>query len=134
LALARPAITVSLLIGGGMMADEVLHQAATQAVTHTVTQLGTDVAIGGGVAAAGETIVGAVSQPTLQQGVSLLLGRIDREFAKRRRDWLVGLVERDLLGELLAEMHQGAELVDGPAMRTLRNALARLGPVARTEH
>ncbi len=124
LAVARPALTVTLFVGGGALANEMLHQATTQVVTHTATQIATDAAFASGITAAGETVVGAAGK-TLQQGLAQLMRQLDRGFTQQRAAWLVGFIQRELLGDLLAELDRGTTLVHGATIETIHAILRR---------
>jgi hypothetical protein len=108
-AIARPAITVTLAIGGGVLADHIVVQAAG----HTAVELAKEAAITGGFTAGGEALVGSTTEG-LRQTSARLFRRLQSQYAQRRAAWLAQWLENELLGGLLGELHQGAEV---PASR-----------------
>jgi hypothetical protein len=102
-AIARPAITITLAVGGGVLADHIVVQAAG----HTAVELAKEAAITGGITAGGEAIVGSTTEG-LRQTSARLFRRLQSQYAQRRAAWLAQWLENELLGGLLGELRQGA--------------------------
>jgi hypothetical protein len=102
-AIARPAITITLAIGGGVLADHIVVQAAG----HTAVELAKEAAITGGFTAGGEALVGSTTEG-LRQTSARLFRRLQSQYAQRRAAWLAQWLENELLGGLLGELRQGA--------------------------
>jgi hypothetical protein len=51
---------------------------------------------------------------------------LQTRYAQLRAEWLAGWLERELLGELLAELRRGAEAPQSAAVREVEAALAAL--------
>jgi hypothetical protein len=117
-AVARPAITVTLFISGGVVAGDLLGQAAMHAAGH----IAADAAIATGIA---EAVVPAAGEG-LRQAAARLFRRLQACFAQRRAQWLAGLLEEQLLGDLLAELRQGAAVVERSAYREVEAGMAEL--------
>jgi hypothetical protein len=109
LALARPAITVTLVASGWILAGGLVHDAAAHAVTHTAGQLATDALITGGVTGGGEILVSGAGEG-VKQAAARLFHRLQTRYAQQRADWLWSWLRRELLAGLLTELEQGAEL------------------------
>ncbi len=134
LAIARPAITISLVVSGWVVAGDLVGQAAVQAAGHTVGNLATEAAITGGIAGGGEALVSSTSEG-VRQAAGRLFNRLQSRYAQQRAAWLAAWLENELLGELLSNLHQGAEVPQsGPFRRAeetvqqLRESLAGSGP------
>jgi hypothetical protein len=102
-AIARPAITITLAVGGGVLADHIVVQAAG----HTAVELAKEAAITGGFTAGGEALVGSTTEG-LRQTSARLFHRLQSQYAQRRAAWLAQWLENELLGGLLGELRQGA--------------------------
>jgi hypothetical protein len=102
-AIARPAITITLAVGGGVLADHIVVQAAG----HTAVELAKEAAITGGFTAGGEALVGSTTEG-LRQTSARLFRRLQSQYAQRRAAWLAQWLENELLGGLLGELRQGA--------------------------
>ncbi len=124
-ALARPVITVSLVVTGGAFAGDVVHTAATQVVGHTATQIATEAAITGGVTAGGEALVSATGD-SIKQAAARLFRRLQNRYASQRAAWLAAWLERELLGGMLAELREGAAVAESAPFREVEAALSIL--------
>jgi hypothetical protein len=125
-AVARPAITVTLAITGGVFAGEVVQQAAV----HTATQLATEATIAGGVTASGEAAVSATSESIKQAGAQLFR-RLQYRYAEQRIGWLGAWLERALLVNLLTELRRGASVPTSAPFKEAETALAALSVTPR---
>ena len=114
MAVARPAITISLFVSGWVFAGDLVGQAAVHAVGHTAGQIATEAAIAGGITGGGEAIVSTTSEG-VRQAAARLFRRLQSRYAQQRAQWLAGFLERDLLGNLLADLRQGAEVPESAA-------------------
>jgi hypothetical protein len=126
-AVARPAISVLLVVSGWHVAGDLAGQAAAHAATHTVGQLVQEAAIAGGIAGGGEAIVSSTSEG-VRQAAGRLFIRLQARYAQQRANWLAGWLEHELLGDVLAELRRGAEVPQHPAFRdaqALAESLAR---------
>jgi len=125
MALARPAITVTLAITGGAVAGGLVGPAAAHVAGHTASHLAAEAAIAGGVTVAGEMVGGAASEG-LSQTAAQLFGRLQTHFGQMRAKWLADWLDRELLGGFLAELARGAGLAHGPQLCDVEQALAAL--------
>jgi len=129
-ALARPAITISLAVSGWVLAGDLVHQAAVQAAGHTAGQLATEAAIAGGITGGGEALVSTTSEG-VRQAAARLFWRLQSRYAQQRAAWLAGWLEEELLGNLLAELRSGAGVAQSPALAEAEEAVRRLDQVSR---
>jgi len=127
-ALARPAITVLLVLSGWHLAGDLAGQAAAHAAGQTLGQLAQEAAITGGITGGGEAIVSSTGEG-VRQAAGRLFNRLQDRYARERAAWLAGWLERELLGDLLAELRRGAEISDGPEFRAVHETLAQLRAV-----
>lgn len=141
LALARPAITVTLaasgwLVAGGVVghvATETMQQtashlateAAQQAAGHTAGHLATELLITGGVTGGGEVMVGG-AVGGIRGTAARLLFHLQERYTQQRAQWLEQWLHRELLGSLIDELRTGAAVPDSPAFRAVETALAAL--------
>ncbi|MBS0210548.1 MAG: 50S ribosome-binding GTPase [Planctomycetes bacterium] len=125
---ARPAITISLAVGGGFLAADVVHQAAVQAAGHTATQWAADAAITSGVTVGGEALV-SLSGQGMKQAWGRLFLRLQTRFAEQRARWLAQWLEAHWLRDLFEELRAGAELVELPAFHETNTLLDELSEV-----
>jgi hypothetical protein len=126
-AVARPAISVLLVVSGWHVAGDLAGQAAAHAATHTVGQLAQEAAIAGGIAGGGEALVSSTSEG-VRQAAGRLFIRLQSRYAQQRANWLAGWLEEELLGDVLAVLRLGAEVPQHPAFReaeTLVDAMGR---------
>lgn len=124
-ALARPAITVSLAVSGWLLAGGLVHDAAMHVAGHTVGQLATEAAISGGITTGGEALV-ATTGEGLKQAAAQLFRQLQANYAQRRATWLAAWLDRELLGDLLADLRRGAEATHSEAFRLVEAALGAL--------
>jgi hypothetical protein len=126
MAFARPAITVSLALTGIMLPGDVLGQAFVHAAGQTAGELATTAVVQG----SGEAIVGATGV-----GVMHVAGRLFRRLqgahADQRAEKLKRIVERVLLGGLLAELERGAKVGTGADLRAASAAATELKTIAK---
>jgi len=128
-AVARPAISVLLVVSGWHVAGDLAGQAAAHAATQTVGQLAQEAAIAGGIAGGGEALVSSTSEG-VRQAAGRLFIRLQTRYAQQRAQWLAGWLEQELLGNLLDDLRRGAEVPHSAAFReteTLLDTLRR-GP------
>ncbi|MBL9123662.1 MAG: hypothetical protein JNG90_08520, partial [Planctomycetaceae bacterium] len=128
-AIARPAITVSLAVSGWVLAGGLVHEAAVQAATHTATELATEAAVAGGITGGGEILLGTTGEG-LRRAAARLFGRLQTRYAEQRAAWLAHWLERELLGQTLAELREGAELPGRSEFQAVQQALVLLGAPA----
>jgi len=125
-AVARPAISVLLVVSGWHVAGDLAGQAAAHAATHTVGQLAQEAAIAGGIAGGGEALVSSTSEG-VRQAAGRLFIRLQSRYAQQRANWLAGWLEQELLGDVLAELRRGAEVPQHPAFREAATLVDTLG-------
>jgi len=124
-AIARPAITVVLLVTGTFVGSEVVGQTALHLAGHTAGNLAAEAAIAGGITVGGEAVVTATGEG-VRQAAARLFRRLQTSYAESRAAWLAGWLDRELLGGLLADLRRGAEAQRSPAFREVTAALAVL--------
>ena len=124
-ALARPAITIGLFFTGLHFAGDLAGQAAVQAAGHTASQIATEAAITGGITGGGEVLVSTTSEGVSQAAGRLFL-RLQSRYAQQRAQWLAAWLETELLGGLLAELRQGAEVPQSAAFKEVETVLEGL--------
>lgn len=130
LAFARPAITVTLVASGMVVAGGVVHEAALTAATHTVTELATEAAVTGGITGGGELAVASAGEG-VQRAAARLFRRLQVRYAQQRAQWLAGWLEHELLGDLIDELRRGAAVPQGAAYRRVEAALDALRSLPR---
>jgi hypothetical protein len=121
-AIARPAMSILLLVSGWHVAGNLVGHAAAQAAGQTVTQLAGEAAITGGVASGGEAILSSAGEG-IGQAAARLFGRLQSCYAQQRAAWLAGWLEKELLGDLLTDLHRGAEVPQSDTFREVETAL-----------
>lgn len=131
LAIARPAITVSLAMGGWILAGGIVHEAALHAATHSATELATEAAVTGGIAGGGEALVDATASRA-RRAAARLFGRLQARYAQGRAAWLADWLERELLSDLLSDLKRGAEVARSAAFQETQRALDELRLLAST--
>ena len=119
-AVARPAVTVSLAVSGWVLAGDLVGQAAVQAASHTAGQLATEAAIAGGITGGGEAIVSTTSEG-VRKAAGRLFFQLQSGYTRQRANWLAAWLERELMGTLLQDLRNGAEVPQG---RTFQEVLA----------
>lgn len=112
-ALARPTLTVTLFFTGLHFAGDLAGQAAAQAAGATAGNMAAEAAIAGG----GEAIIGTTSEG-VRQAAGRLFGRLQSRYARQRAEWL----EKELLGGLLADLRDGAEVPEDTAFKEVEAA------------
>ena len=127
-AVARPAITISLVVSGWVVAGDLVSQAAVHAAGHTAGNLATEAAITGGIAGGGEALVSSTSEG-VRQAAGRLFRRLQARYAQQRAAWLAAWLEQELLGDLLSTLHQGADIPQAPAFRQVEQTLLALAAV-----
>lgn len=125
MAFARPAITLTLALGGWFLAGDVVGHAAAQVAGHTAGHLATEAAIAGGVTGGGEAVVSATGEG-LKHAAARLFQRLQTHYAQMRAEWLAGWLERELLGASIGELRRGAALTDSVAYREAKDSLLAL--------
>ena len=125
LAVARPAITVSLAVSGWLVAGGIVHDAAVQVVGHTASQLATEAVITGGITGGGEVLVSTTGEG-VKQAAARLFGRLQTRYAELRAGWLAGWLEQELLGEVRSDLARGAELTGDLHFREAEGVLEAL--------
>ncbi len=116
-ALARPTITVALVVSSWGLADVLVDQAGNLAVELAVT---------GGLTGGGEAVVSGTSEG-VGKAAARLFSRLQAQYAKRRAGWLADWLTGELLGGLLGELRGGAEIVQAPAFLDVAACSDRLG-------
>lgn len=124
-AIARPAISVLLFVSGWHVAGDLAGQAAAQAATHTVGQLAQEAAIAGGIAGGGEALVSSTTEG-VRHAAGRLFVRLQSRYAQQRAAWLAAWLERELLGGVLDELRQGAEVPKHEAFQEVAALLESL--------
>ena len=122
MAVARPAITVTLCVSGGVLAGDLVGQAAMHAAGHVAGHVAADAAIATGITEAVVTTTGEGAR----QAAARLFRRLQTRFAQKRAQWLADFVEKQLLGDLLAELRQGAAVPESIEFREVEAAMADL--------
>lgn len=103
-AIARPALTLLLALGGGFGAEHVLMTAASQSVTHVAV----DATAAAGTTVAGEAVVKTATGIVGQAKAWLL--QLHEKFKEQREAWLIAKLQELLLGDLLTELQTGASI------------------------
>lgn len=129
-AVGRPAITVALVLSGVAWtgADHALVHAAGGAIAELVKDTLITTTVTGG----GEAVV-AVAGESAKQAAARLFARLQSGYARLRADWLAALLEQELLGDLLTELRQGAEITQSPEFRAAEAATGNLARHAVSE-
>ncbi len=122
LAVARPAITVTLCVSGGVLAGGLVGQAAMHAAGHVAGHVAADAAIATGIT---EVVVSTTGEGA-RQAAARLFRRLQTRFAEKRAQWLATFVEEQLLGDLLAELQQGAAVPESIEFRNVEAEMAGL--------
>ncbi len=102
-ALARPAISVALIWTGLDVAGNV------------AAHMFVDGAITAGVAGAGEAAVVGAGEG-VRAAAARAFRHLEQRYAENRRDWLAGLLRKELLGETLDHLQRGAAVSALPAV------------------
>ncbi len=127
-AVLRPVITFTFSLG--LPIEHVLHQAATQVVTDTVTQTAlSQVALHTGATVA----IDAAATVSASGGIKVLVGLfqdLQRGFCEQRRRWFERLIDEHLLGQLRADLERGAAIASEHDFKQVSDALGQLRALA----
>lgn len=115
-ALARPTISVALVVSSWGLADVLVDQAGN---------LAWELAVTGGLAGGGEAIVSGTSEG-VGKAAARLFSRLQAQYAKKRAGWLADWLTAELLGGLLDELRRGAEIVQEPTFAEVAACAERL--------
>jgi hypothetical protein len=126
LALARPVITVTLCISGGVLVGDLVGQAAVHAAGHVAGQVAADAAIATGITEAVVTTTGEGAR----QAAARLFVNLQSRFAQKRAQWLAEFLEKQLLGDLLDELRQGSAV---PESIDFQNVVVAMEKLSRQE-
>ena len=116
----RPALTLLLLAGGGLGAEHLLTEAATQTLTHVAVDT-----TGAAATTVGGELVVETAGGVLGQAKAWLL-QLHQKFKTEREAWLVAQLREHLLGELLDELRAGACVPDATAFSEVEAIIAEL--------
>ena len=119
-AVFRPALTLLLAMGGGIGAEHLLSEVATQTLTHVAI----DTTGAAATTVAGEAVVETASG-VLGQAKAWLL-QLHTKFKAEREAWLLAQLREHLLGELLDELQSGASVPESPAFGEVEVVIAEL--------
>ena len=119
-AVARPVLTLLLAFGGGFGAEHLLMDAASQSLTHVAI----DATAAAGTTVAGEAVVESATG-VLGQAKAWLL-QLHEKFKAQREAWLISKLHQELLGELLAELGQGASIPESPTFQEVTNLIQQI--------
>ncbi|HBO45075.1 MAG TPA: hypothetical protein DD670_14320, partial [Planctomycetaceae bacterium] len=122
LAIARPAITISLAVSGWIVAGELVSQTAIELAGQTAGGLATEAAIAGGITGGGEAIVTTTSEG-VRHAAGRLFARLQSRYAQNRAAWLAGWLDTELLGGLLGKLRAGAEVPRSNEFRAVEESL-----------
>ena len=89
-----------------------------------------EAAVTGGLTGGDEVVVEGTSQG-LKRTAARFFHTFNEHYARRRAEWLSGFVERELLGPVLSELREGAQVVETEAFRNVERALKELKGFAR---
>ncbi len=124
-AAARPAISIGLFFTGLHFAGDLAGQAAVQAASQTAGHFATEAAITGGIAGGGEAIISTTSEGVSQAAGRMFL-KLQSRYAQERARWLADWLEQELLGSLLGELRQGAEVPQSKVFQAVEETLGEL--------
>ncbi len=110
-AVARPTISIVLFWTGAHLAAEAGFQIAAEA------------AIGGATTVAGETVVAGAGEG-MRAAATRTFRHLEERYADDRRNWLAGLLRRELLGETLDHLARGAAVPALPAVAEIERCLS----------
>ncbi len=119
-AVLRPALTLLLALGGGIGAEHLLTEAATQTLTHVAI----DTTGAAATTVAGEAVV-ETAGGVLGQAKAWLL-QLHTKFKAEREAWLIGKLREHLLGELLDELQAGASVPTSAAFHEVQATVREL--------
>jgi len=124
-ALARPAVSISLVVSGWVLAGDLVGQAAAHAAGEAAGHVAAEAAVAGGIAGGGEALLSTTSEG-VRQAAARLFFRLQARYAQGRAEWLAGWLENQLLGGLLAELRAGAEAVQSDAFQAVEHFAGRI--------
>ena len=119
-ALARPAISIALVVTGWGLAGPVVGEPG-----HLLVELPLEAVVTSTIAGVGEAGVSAAGE-SVHHAAGRLFGRLQSRYAKQRAEWLARWLEEELMGGLLAQLRRGAEVPQCPAFRDAEQALDAL--------
>jgi len=119
-AVARPTITVALVVSSWGVAGGLVGQAG-----HAAGELATELALTGGLTGGGEALVSSTSEG-VRHAAARMFSRLQARYAQRRAQWLADWLERELLGEVLGQLRRGAEAPSSDAFLELVQSMERL--------
>jgi hypothetical protein len=119
-AVARPAITVALVVTGWGVAGDLVGHAG-----HVAGELAAEAAIAGGITGGGEALVSTTAEG-VRQAAGQLFRRLQALYAQQRAGWLANWLNEELLGELLADLRHGAEAPESPEFVAVEESLVEL--------
>jgi GTPase SAR1 family protein len=130
LAIGRPAITVAMFVSGLSWtgADQAIMHMATTGVTEVVKETVITTTLTG----AGEAAIAGVGE-TLQQQAARIFTRLQAGYTRLRVRWLAEWLHRELLGELVEELHRGAAVRQSAAIREVEASLNALDDAERMD-
>ena len=123
LAVARPAITVTLCVSGGVLAGDLW---ARRPCTPPATWPGRSPPTRPSPRALPRPW-SATTGEGARQAAARLFRRLQTRFAQKRAQWLADFVETQLLGDLLAELRQGAAVPESIEFKKVEAAMAEVG-------
>jgi hypothetical protein len=119
-AVARPAITVVLVVTGWGVAGDLVGHAG-----HVAGEFAAEAAITGGITGGGEALVSTTAEG-VRQAAGQLFRRLQAQYAQHRASWLGAWLENELLGELLQDLRRGAETAQSQQFIAVEERLASL--------
>lgn len=119
IAVARPAITVSLTVTGWGLVHEAITNVAVEAL------------VTGGITGGGEALVSGTTQG-VRLAAARLFERLQQRYISQRVQWFDDTFRHELLGGLLDELERGAKVAQSDAFQRTQAALAKLEMLART--
>ncbi len=121
MAIARPAITVTLFVGGWAVAGDLVGQAAMHVVGNAAGHLASEVVVAGG----GEAMV-ATAGEGVGQAAARLFRQLQSRFVQQRANWLAEFLENQPLGNLLIELRQGADVPKSTEFKKVEASMEEL--------
>jgi hypothetical protein len=118
LAVARPAITVTLAVSGWVFAGNVVGQAAMHVAGQAAGHVASEAIVAGG----GEAIVAGGGEG-IRQAAARMFRRLQARFAEKRAQWLADFLDDQLLGDLLTELRQGAAVPESIEFKNVQAAM-----------
>lgn len=119
-ALARPAISIALVVTGWGLAGPVVGQPG-----HLLIELPMEAVVTSTIAGVGEAGVNVAGEG-VSQAAGRLFRRLQSRYAQQRAGWLAGWLEQELMGGLLGELRRGAEVPQSAAFREVEESLDAL--------